>query len=389
MLVLLLCVLLQSAMIMAQSASGIELSQMETIFAFGDSYTYTGYQPQNGLNNLQGIGNTSSGGLNWLQYLAASNPATASSYYDLAYSGATTNRSIVTASEGTPAFVDQVILWEQYFALVPNEVPWKSNTTLFAAWFGINDVGFSYVDGKNLTEELPAIFDSWDRLINVLYQSGARNFLIMGVPPMQRTPLVQSYGEAAQDVFAAYISEYNVALYDYTTRIPTYYPGSKVALFDTQPFFNAILDSPANYGFMDSTDYCNLYAGITNQPNITLPECRWPLAEYTWWNEYHPTWPVHKLLAEVVANTLASPTNTTVTSSGTSTTASPTISVPTESPTATTPASSTASGSVGASSIGKGKSNNARRSVGGGVRWTTAGAVALGAVLGAAGVGLL
>ncbi|GAA5964810.1 hypothetical protein JCM21900_001452 [Sporobolomyces salmonicolor] len=388
MLVLFFSIMLQSAMIGAQSASGIELSQMETIFAFGDSYSYTGYQPQTGLNNLQGIGNTSSGGLNWVQYLAASNPATASSYYDLAYSGATTNRSIVTASEGTPAFVDQVILWEQYFDPAPNEVPWKSNTTLFAAWFGINDVGFSYVDGKNLTEELPAIFDTWDRLINVLYQGGARNFLVMGIPPMQRTPLVQSYGEAAQDIFAAYISEYNVALSDYTTRIPTYYAGAKVALFDTQPFFNAILDSPTDYGFIDSTAYCNVYAGITNQPNITLPACTWPLAEYTWWNEYHPTWPVHKLLADVVATTLASPANTTASSSGTSTTAYPSTYIPTTSPTVTTPAASTASGSVGPSSTGKGKSNSARRSAGGRAGCTTAGAVVLGAVLGAAGVGL-
>ncbi|GAA5831649.1 hypothetical protein JCM11251_000781 [Rhodosporidiobolus azoricus] len=305
------------------SASGILLDDIDTVFAFGDSYTYDGYFPENGIDNFPGIGNTSTGGFNWIQYLTTPSsiydPASSSfngnhsiTLYDLAFSGATVNGSLVEGSEGTPDFVAQVEMWEEYFeqgtGTVGAEAPWVSNTTLFVLWFGINDVGFSYLQNIPFPSLLPPIFDTWNRLLARLYAGGARNFLILGVPPTQRTPLVQSYGEAAEAEFVQHVASYNTALATLSSALPTLYPSSRVALFDTQPFFSAILDSPRQYGFLESEVYCPAYADVSDDPMVELAECAWPMREYVWWNAYHPTWSVHRL-------TLSPPSSITTTSS--------------------------------------------------------------------------
>lgn len=54
--------------------------------------------------------------------------------YDLAYSGATSNATIVQSAEGTPDFVAQVESWGTYFDDGNSTVaPWVSNSTLFGA----------------------------------------------------------------------------------------------------------------------------------------------------------------------------------------------------------------------------------------------------------------
>ncbi|GAA5889751.1 hypothetical protein JCM6882_004310 [Rhodosporidiobolus microsporus] len=304
----------------SSSASGILLDEIDTVFAFGDSYTYDGYFPENGINNFPGIGNTSTGGFNWIQYLTTPSSiydSSSSSFsgnhsitlYDLAFSGATVNGSIVEGSEGTPDFVAQVEMWEEYFeqgtGTALGEAPWVSNTTLFVLWFGINDVGFSYLQNLPFPSLLPSMFDTYNRLVARLYAGGARNFLILGVPPTQRTPLVQSYGDAAVAEFAGHVASYNAALTTLSTSLLSLYPDTQLALFDTQPFFSAVLDSPRTYGFLESEVYCPAYADVMDDPMVELAECAWPMREYVWWNAYHPTWTVHRLLAIVIANTLS------------------------------------------------------------------------------------
>ncbi|GAA5876259.1 hypothetical protein JCM8547_003750 [Rhodosporidiobolus lusitaniae] len=386
-----------------QSASGILLDEIDTLFAFGDSYTHTGYEPAKGINIFPGYGNTSSGGFVWSQYLTTPssiydssvstyNPNRTITLYDLAYSGSTTNASIIQSSDGTPDFVDQVEIWEEYFSPPTRSANWTSERTLFAAWFGINDVGFAYLQNRDFAPLLDEWFDTWNRLFAVLYAGGARNFLVLGVPPTQRTPLVQSYGSEAEGVFEANVNAYNLALTTFVTSIPSLYPGSKLALFDTQPFFNTILDSPLQYGFLETQAYCEAYAGVDDDPMVELAECAWPMREYFWYNAYHPTYPVHRLLATVLANTLSLPSNATSvitttsllpTSSGASlsstiltslsttvldSTAIPTTSltntVPAEAPTVTGTATVTASGGVGGG-MGEGGSNGAELVKGG------------------------
>ncbi|KAL8287550.1 hypothetical protein RQP46_003408 [Phenoliferia psychrophenolica] len=193
---------------MIASAAGINLAAMDNIFIFGDSYTATGYDPAKGIRNIP-YGKTSessSGGLNWIEYLATDNPSTKDTYFNFAVSGATTNNSIVNAT--IPSFVDQVATFNQYFVPVNStavvEVPWISETTLFEDLFNTNILG------------------------------------------------------------------YNEQLARFVAAMPMALEGTEVALFNTQPFFNTILDNYTNYGLQNN-------------------------------DSYHPTFAVHKLLAEVIA----------------------------------------------------------------------------------------
>ncbi|GAA6064630.1 hypothetical protein JCM10212_000599 [Sporobolomyces blumeae] len=294
----------------AQSGAGINLEEMDTMFSFGDSYSATGYIPKAGhVKQPRGMGRTSSGGYNWVQYLAYSQSGLASSYYDLAFSGATTNNSVVKSN--VPDFITQVDLFEWWFAGENSEVEWESETTLFTIWFGINDVGFATVGNMNGTAIQDPIMETYARLIKRLHSYGARKFLILGIPPTQRTPFFQTTNDVIIANAARYIGEYNSRLYYFANSLPATYPDSVFALFDTQGFFNALLDQPRLYGFKETKTSCNQYSERRNSPNASLPICKHPLREYVWYDTYHPSWAVHKLLASVLVNMLTPATSRT------------------------------------------------------------------------------
>ncbi|GAA5825875.1 hypothetical protein JCM3770_003087 [Rhodotorula araucariae] len=377
------------------SSSGIVLAETSTIFAFGDSYSWNGYSPFLGVNNFPGYGATSSGGYNWLQFLTTlgSRPI---NLYDLAASGATTNNSVV--SSAAVDLVNQVGLWNDWFApgtgeaITTAQAAWETNSTLFTVWIGINDVGNGYLQGQDFTASLPAVFESYTRAIASLYTGGARNFLILGVPPTWRTPLVQSYGPQAVATYGNYVSQYNTELARLVGEFRTAYPDARFALFDTVPFFNQILDNPANYGIADATTACTAYATLYNQPAIALPACTWPMSAYFWWNNYHPTWTVHKLLASVLAQTLVpAASSSALPSTSTSTlasTSSSSLPIPTTPLTNTVPVASASGSTVAPSATGGvdgGSSSAASRSYGRARQWAaTAAAVVVGGSLGGA-----
>ncbi|KAJ8291366.1 Acetylesterase [Rhodotorula toruloides] len=288
----------------AQAAPSIVLDDIDTIFAFGDSYSATGYKPALGVNNFPGMEGTVSGGYIWLQYLSTLNSSHPITLYDLAVSGATTDNAIVNNTSDD--FNTQTATFSKYFsapngqALVTNQARWDPARTLFAVWMGINDIGRAYQNNQNLTDLIPAIFDQWNRNFAALYAGGARNFLVLGVPPTDQTPLVQSVPPAVP-LFAAWVGQYNGEIASYANSLPSLFPGTSVFVFDTQPFFRALLASPRAYGFVDTTTYCEDYSVVQGMPNLTLPQCTWPMSEYVWWNNYHPTWAVHRLLANVIA----------------------------------------------------------------------------------------
>lgn len=145
----------------------------------------------------------------------------------------------------------------------------------------------------------------------------ARNILLLGVPPTNRSPFVQSTNEVIVSIFEDYIAgyvtlflsllhhnygdilirrrrrrrripkqRYNAHLYEFAQSLSQKYKDMNVALFDTQGLFNAILDQPELYGFKDSTSFCNQYSWSTNKPNDSQEICRYPLAQYVWYNSY-------------------------------------------------------------------------------------------------------
>ncbi|KAM0787124.1 hypothetical protein ACM66B_006376 [Microbotryomycetes sp. NB124-2] len=271
-----------------------------------DSYTATGYDPAKGLLNIPLVGGTSSGGLNWLQFLATSNPATQSSFFSFAQFGANTNASVISIENSTvPDLIDQVQQFKQYFVPSPQAVPWSGSDSLFAVWAGINDIGYALVNNQSFPDALPALSRSYAGQVDELYRAGARNFLFLTVPATEKSPLITGFGQDAVEIVSENIGTFNEALTEYCNGFKTLYPDASFVLVDTRPIFDAILANPLQYGFTDTTDACPLYDFIDNDPNLYLPLCPWPLPQYFWRNDYHPTWRVHQLLATVVKDLMS------------------------------------------------------------------------------------
>lgn len=68
----------------------------------------------------------------------------------------------------------------------------------------------------------------------------ARNFLMLGVPPTDRSPLIIDLGDDAVETVSTNIGLYNVMLANFASVFASVYPGASLVLFDTQPVFNTV-----------------------------------------------------------------------------------------------------------------------------------------------------
>ena len=146
--------------------------------------------------------------------------------YNYAYGGATIDASLVTPYEPTVlSLTDQVNEFLDTAAGKPTSTPWTSSNSLFSIWIGINDIGNSYYlsgdryafDNTLLNAEFALVqklvcdltfhgsclshlsfvsvvrdhpLHSVDYLISSHSNTGARKFLFINVPPIDRSPLV-------------------------------------------------------------------------------------------------------------------------------------------------------------------------------------------------------
>ena len=69
-------------------------------------------------------------------------------------------------------------------------------------------------------------------------------------------------------------------------------------------FMLQILDSAPSLGFKEINSPCGAYAGMGFKPDANYSECRYPLSQFVWKDQAHPTWRVHQLLAADVERQL-------------------------------------------------------------------------------------
>jgi phospholipase/lecithinase/hemolysin len=171
---------------------------LKFLITFGDSYSQTGFDitgtkpsTSNPLGNPPLPGWTASGGLNWVGFLASQYNTSTLLVYNFAYGGATTNASIVEPyREDVLSFIDQVSLFSGSIASKPSYAPWGDNA-LFGVWMGVNDVGNSWWK-EDYEEILERVMDSYFGQLQVLYNAGARNFVLLTVP--RKLPTCQYFG---------------------------------------------------------------------------------------------------------------------------------------------------------------------------------------------------
>ncbi|MCJ1407171.1 hypothetical protein MMC19_001241 [Ptychographa xylographoides] len=291
-------------------------NNVQKFFPFGDSYTTTGFNitmtqpgPGNPFGNPPYPGYTSSNGPNWVDFLTVKYNQSFVETYNLAYGGATVDSALVAQYLPTVLDFRQQVNQEfvpYYGKSGKNLAGWTSSNSLFAAFFGINDVGNSYgQQSKTLNAQ---IFVVYKRLITTLYNQGARNFLFLNVPPVNLSPGTTIYGGGAESLEGLDIADFNDRLAAMINTFANDNPDTTIFSFDTNAIFSAVLESPAAFpetaGYKNTTGYCAAYANGTPMNNTFYPNCTYPVNEYFWLNTLHPTYPMQEVVAKQIAKEL-------------------------------------------------------------------------------------
>ena len=282
-----------------------------------------------------GLG-TSSGGPNYVDYLTESHSITT---HDLAISGSVVAQSYV----GSKATND---VWHQVHAdFIPHYTKnnaasgWDPARTLFSIFIGINDNRADYTSNAAATNA--HIFNEYHNLLNEvshtdafscptnpllylpqpqpnnptkanetskcqLYATGARNFLLINVPPINLSPDFMSRGANAQKQVAAAIADWNGRVTGLAGSFSGQHPDTSVFAFDSHKLFSEILANPASHketaGIKKTTSFCQAYTAPSRPAFVS--SCGVGIAEYFWFNSLHPSFTVHRALAAEIAAAL-------------------------------------------------------------------------------------
>ncbi|KAL9049184.1 MAG: hypothetical protein Q9162_007356 [Coniocarpon cinnabarinum] len=274
---------------------------VQKLFVFGDSYSTTGFnvtlaQPSADfpLGNPAFPGYTASNGPNWVDYLTTTYNQSLIETYNLAYGGATVDSNLVTPYLPTVLSLRQQVNDEFLpYYLDEQTASWNPSNSLFAFFFGINDVGNSYyLQNGSLNGDIVSVYAS---VVDELYENGARNLLFLNVPPVDKAPLTAEQGASAQSLEASAIADFNRQVRQMASNFSTY-SDTTVFYFDTSSVFNAVLQDPESFPataiYQNTTDYCVAYGNGTPAENTFNPSCGVPVNAYFWLNSLHPTYPM-------------------------------------------------------------------------------------------------
>ncbi|KAJ4253744.1 hypothetical protein NW762_010138 [Fusarium torreyae] len=304
------------AAVLKQEASNYwtGFQSLKTLFVFGDSYSRTGFDPSsedqpsssNPLGNPAFPGRTSANGPNWVGHLTTTYNESRFLTYNFAASGATLDKSIVN-NNGYDVIREIDEAFSPYYKVGE---AFDADTSLFAVWIGINDIANSYLNEDADVHD--NIFKSFRYRIDTLYMAGARNFLFLTVPPLEHAPRVTGSSASATRIplMANATADWNSRYRVFQKRIKYLHPQATVFIYDTCPLFQKVIDDPAQFKetavYKDSDTYCKAYQSGTEEIDTKVDECEYAANEYLWLNSFHPTSPMHKLLAKDVARFLKS-----------------------------------------------------------------------------------
>ncbi|RVD84799.1 uncharacterized protein DFL_006522 [Arthrobotrys flagrans] len=263
------------------SSSG---STIQHWFVFGDSYTYNGFNPwgtqpstSNPLGNPAFPGDTTSGGANYIGLTVTTYKKSDLFAYGFGISGATIDPVLAYPTQGRALDVEISMWIQQYSDRTTVGVPWTSDNTLFSLFFGVNDitVTMARTDMDTYTDR---ILTSLMNQTNTLYGYGARKFMFINAPPVDRLPAV--YGNAA---IKTNVARWNSRLLTFAADFKNSHPGSSYVVYDTWTDYNKVLDDPTAYGLKS-----DVQGSGTDQT-------------YFWRDAYHPNVKMHDVMAQAIS----------------------------------------------------------------------------------------
>ncbi|KAJ7694813.1 hypothetical protein B0H17DRAFT_931326 [Mycena rosella] len=163
------------------------------------------------------------------------------------------------------------VMFKAHIGARPAWAPWAAGDTLFITWVGINDAAW----GSDHTDNLEKLFEAQE----ILYETGARNFLFVNIPPIDRAP-GKLRPRPAKGRAPNYVN-WNSELKKATALFATAHPDATVMIYSSWDTFNALLDDPVAHGFP---------AEDVRKPGASI-----------WYDFLHPTSKVHDFVARDMA----------------------------------------------------------------------------------------
>ncbi|KAF8191023.1 carbohydrate esterase family 16 protein [Mycena galopus ATCC 62051] len=261
--------------------AGILTPGIETLVAFGDSYTSGGRTDGGALPPavLNGTSPRAGGrvtdGPVWAEDVANDLGATIKDY---AVSGAVVNVTLWPSEAGQSDFIHQAALF-----LSQNNVL-NSATTLYAVFFGINDFGASSTDGDHLPQAAADLLAQIQQLAAA--PTNAKNILVL-----------DDYGRGTDSPTG---DAWKQAVFDGLSTLRD--QGLNVAFVDFAPLWDAVLGTSPGFA---AFGYETVGPCIPNleQTNLT-GECSTPLNTF-YWLPGHPSKETHRVMADYVDFVLA------------------------------------------------------------------------------------
>ncbi|KAJ7653185.1 GDSL lipase/acylhydrolase [Mycena polygramma] len=282
-------------------AAGVRPGQIKHLVTFGDSYT--------------DIVSTGDQGTAWPVYAADYSKTT---LHPFAKSGATCSNNI-TFRPFPPVFESQLPL---YFTETSNgSLKLPADETVYTLWIGTNDVGVdSLVTGSNNASivDVAGCMVDW---VRTLYASGARNFIMQNMIPLELTILYSpnSYPNRFWAVernatdWSVLMREMVLAGNTLTKlmlqALAPSLPGSHIAVFDSHSLIQDMYDHPAVY--LNGTAPLNVtgcwnscIAPFGGGDLVCTVQNGTARDSYLWADELHPSEQADRIIAREIALTL-------------------------------------------------------------------------------------
>ncbi|KAL1667263.1 hypothetical protein GGF50DRAFT_112469 [Schizophyllum commune] len=199
---------------------------MKTLVVFGDSFSATDKRELDATYSVEDR--------TWVDFVRTHPRLRNPTIRNLAYPHAT-------------AAVDLGRELDKFLAVYPpgsQEEALNPDTTTYVFYFGINDCD------TVLAEDVEAPIDKVLAAVRKLHEEhGARHFVLMDVPPLERAPeALKRTPENKAQVIAA-MAAWNRVLPVKVAEFQRAAPGVTLSIFSVRDVFTAVLDDPKKYGF--------------------------------------------------------------------------------------------------------------------------------------------
>lgn len=273
------------------------------IYTFGDSLSDTGnaYKATSGaiFQGLPYFEQRASNGLLWVDYLATElglnpttliDPESPIDGVNFAFNGATTGDFNATAPGFLPGLETQL---QAFIAPLLMSGQSANADALYILWAGAND----YLGGRQTNVNIPV--NNLTQAVSSLYGVGARNFLVLNLPQLGKTPIAQFNPFDPVDPFNSFNPaelnslsiQHNQALQQGILGLNQSLSNAHISFFDVGSVFDNAIANPQQFGLTNVTDSClSLISGtICQNPH-----------EYLFWDYIHPTTTAHQIIASGV-----------------------------------------------------------------------------------------